>query len=136
MTENVTKGVRQPRRGNIGGFRNRLNINGKLDKENFEYRIVNDFEDGDRIAQFMQNDWEIVNKSDIEVGDKRVNKPTPEGTPVKISVGQGTRAYLMRKRKDWFQDDQKAKQAEVDTSELEMKPDGAYGHLNLDKNKK
>lgn len=132
MTENVTKGVRKPRRGGITGFRSPLAIRGNLDRENFEYRIVNDYEDGARIAQFQDNDWEIVNKSDIEVGEKKVNKPTPEGTPVQVSVGQGTKAYLMRKPKDWYADDQKAKQAEVDATEQTMKPDGTYGHINID----
>ena len=130
-SEQLGKNVRKARRGSVVGFRNRLHIRGKLDPA-YEYRIVNDYDEGDRIARFMENDWEVVNKSDIEVGDKRINKPTPEGTPVKISVGQGTQAYLMRKRKEWYHEDQAYKQAEIDKQERQQKPNDTYGKISFD----
>lgn len=133
QAEQTGKGVRKARRGSIQGFRNRLNIRGNLDP-NYEYRIVNDYDEGDRIARFMENDWEVVNKSDIEVGDKRINKPTPEGTPVKISVGQGTQAYLMRKRKEWYEEDQQYKQAEIDKHESQQQPHDTYGKIDFNYN--
>lgn len=129
----ATKGVRRQRRGSIEGFRNRLNVRGKLDHDNYAYRIVNDYDDGDRIGRFIENDWEIVQKSDLEVGDKRVGKPSPEGTPVQVSVGQGTKAFLMRKPKEWHDEDQRIKQAAIDNTEATMKPTGTYGEIKVDK---
>lgn len=133
MTEDVTKGVRKAKRTGIGGFRNPLAIRGKLDREKFAYRIVNDYTDGERIKQFEDNDWEVVQKSDIEVGEKKVNKPSPEGTPVQVHVGQGTKAYLMRKPKEWYDQDQELKRAEIEATEATMLPDGAYGSVKIDR---
>lgn len=129
----ATKGVRKARRGSIEGFRNKLNVRGKLDHDNYAYRIVNDYDDGERVGRFIENDWEIVKNSDLEVGDKRIGKPTPEGSPVKVSVGQGTQAYLMRKPKDWHDDDQAIKQAAIEATESTMKPSGTYGDIKFDK---
>lgn len=128
----VTKGIRKTRRGVIGGHRGRLNIRGTLDPA-YEYRIVNDKDAGDRIGWFKDNDWEIVNNSDLEVGDKKVDKPTAEGTPVKISVGQGMHAYLMRKPKEWFDEDQAFKQVEITKQESQMKPSDTYGTITVGK---
>ena len=126
----LSKGVRKQRRGAVNGYRGRLNIRGTLDPA-FEYRIVNDIDDGSRIGWFQENDWEIVSKNDLQVGDKRVDKTSPEGTPVKISVGLGTKAYLMRKPKEWFDEDQADKQAKIDAQEGRMRPDDTYGKLEI-----
>lgn len=131
--ETVGKGVRKSRRGSIAGFRNRLSVKEDLDHDNFAYRIVNDYDDGDRIGRFLDNDWEIVMRSERIVGDKDAKRPSPEGTPVKISVGQGTQAYLMRKPKEWHEADQAVKQAEIDAHEAGMQPSDTYGSIKIDK---
>ena len=127
----LDKGVRQRKRTAVGGLRNKLKIRGKLDPA-YEYRIANDIDNGSRIAQLIDEDWEIVEKKSIEdVGDKRVDKPTSEGTPVKISVGLGTQAYLMRKRKEWYDDDKNHEQELIKIKEQQtlQKPDGTYGEF-------
>lgn len=130
--ENVGKGVREPRRAKIAGPSSKLNIRGKRDPE-FAYRIVNDTAEGARIAQFLENDWEMVIDDRIRVGDQTVNTPTKEGSPHKISVGLGTQAYLMRKKKEWHEQDRAAKQAEIDKREASQKPDDTYGSIKFDK---
>lgn len=122
------------RRTPINGTRNRLNVRGK--EEGFEYRIVNDVDD--RIPTFQEMGYEIVNDPAVSVGDKRVTNPTAEGTPVKISVGQGVQAYLMRQKKEWYDEDQKAKQAQINELEASMKREadqaGFYGKLKIGRN--
>jgi len=101
------------------GGRNILRVSGK--KGDYEYRIVNDV--GDRIADFESRGYEIVCDNDVRVGDRRIANPTKEGSPVKVSVGGGVQAYLMRQKKEFYDEDQRDKQAYVDKSEEAMKAD-------------
>jgi len=119
------------RRTPINGTRNRLNVRGQ--KEGFVYRIVNDIED--RVHSLQEMGYEIVTDADCSVGDKRIANPTQEGSPVKVSVGQGVQAYVMRQKKEHYVEDQAAKQAQVDELEGQMKRDaskeGFYGKLKI-----
>lgn len=115
------------------GFRNRLSVKGK-DPE-YEYRFVNDLDD--RVSVFQERGWEVVTDKDVTVGEKRVANPTAEGTPKSVSVGGGTTAYLMRIKKDWFDEDQVTKQEYVNQLEASTKPsdeqkrDGFYGKVTI-----
>ena len=104
---------RKPRRTSISGTRNVLTVSGK--EPGYEYRIVND--DGDRISQFEEMGYEIVKDKNITVGDRRIANPTKEGSPVQVSVGGGTKAYVMRIKKEWYDEDQAAKAKHVDDIE-------------------
>jgi len=107
-----------------------LNAVGK--DPNYEYRFVND--DGDRVSQKMEEGYEHVPKSDVKVGDKRVENASSEGSVTQVSVGQGRKAFLMRIRKDWYQEDQAVKQEYVDETERATKKqalDGTYGKLDI-----
>ncbi len=114
---------RKARRTSINGVRNILTVSGK-DPE-FEYRIVNDL--GDRVAQFEAQGWEVVQDQSISVGDRRIANPTKEGAPVKTSVGGGVQGYVMRIPKDFYKEDQEAKQAYVNETEAAMKKDAIKG---------
>lgn len=112
------------------GKRNVLTVAGK--DANYEYRIVND--SGDRVQEFLDAGYETVSESSVRVGDKRVNKASAEGSISQISVGQGQKAFVMRIRKDWYQEDQAAKQKHVDQLETTIKEkalDGTYGKLEI-----
>lgn len=131
--ENVSKNERQPRRSRINGKRNILRVVNRDPR--FEYRVVNDVDDGARIAEFQSAGWEIVTSNDVQVGEKRVDKAVEvrEGTPAKVSVGQGQKAYLMRIKKEWYAEDQAAKQADIDEKERALQPEGTYGKIDLDR---
>lgn len=122
---------RKPRRASINGTRNVLTVQGK--DPNFEYRIVND--DGDRISQFEDMGYEVVKDSGIKVGDRRIANPTKEGSPIQISVGGGQKAYVMRIRKDWYEEAQKEKDSHVDEIEKGMvrdtKGSADYGKITV-----
>lgn len=91
------------------GQRNILTVKGK--DPSFVYRIVNDVDD--RISQYKEAGYEIVQDSAVAVGDKRVNAAASVGSGKQLSVGQGTKAYVMRIRKEWYEDDQASKLARV-----------------------
>lgn len=112
------------------GRRNVLTVAGK--DPNYEYRIVND--SGDRVQEFIDAGYEIVSEDSVKVGDKRVNKASAEGTVAQVSVGQGQKAFVMRIKKEWYQEDQAAKQEVVNQTEAATKAkalDGTYGKLEI-----
>lgn len=110
--------------------RNVLTVRAEDKDDDFVYRIVNDT--GDRIAEFKERGYEVV-QGDVKVGDRRVDSGSSEGSAVQVSVGGGTKGYLMRIRKDWYKEDQAAKQAEVDKSESALQSGGDYGQLKIGK---
>jgi len=93
--------------------RNILSVKGKED--GYHYRIVNDT--GDRVQQLMDAGYEIVDASSVQVGDKRINSTSPEGTQAQVSVGGGVKAFVMRQKLEWYNEDQAAKQARVNQLE-------------------
>ena len=105
--------VSRPRRTPIGR-RNRLSVENR--DPAYHYRIVNDV-DG-RVQDLLDQDYEIV--LDAKVGDKRVDEISSLGSAKQISVGNGIKAVVMKKRKDWFKDDQDLKQKEIDDLEASM----------------
>ena len=119
------------RRTPINGTRNRLNVRGQED--GYVYRIVNDIDD--RVQTLQEMGYEIVTDKNVTVGDKRIANPTQEGSPVKVSVGQGIQAYVMRQKKEYFDEDQLAKNARNDELEATMKREakdaGFYGKLKI-----
>lgn len=127
----ATSKTERIRRSSINGTRNRLNVRGK--EPGYVYRIVNDVDD--RIQNFKEMGYELVTDNNIAVGDKRVANPSQEGSPVEVSVGQGVKAYVMRQKQEWFDEDQKAKQARVNELEASMKSESLadYGKLTITK---
>ena len=113
--------VSRPRRTPIGR-RNRLTVENR--DPDYQYRIVNDV-DG-RVQDLLDQDYEI--DLDAKVGDKRVDEISSLGSAKQISVGGGIKAIAMRKRKDWFEEDQTAKQKEIDDLEATMNIAAKRGH--------
>lgn len=124
MSANTTKEKStRPQRTPINGTRSVLKIKGQ--EAGYQYRIVND--EGDRVAQLEAAGYEIVTDPGVQVGDRRVAKATQEGTPVKVSVGGGVQGYVMRIRKDWYDEDQANKLKQVNEIESQMKKDAKAG---------
>ena len=133
MTQETLVAKRKPRRVGINKTRNVLTVEGK--DPNFEYRIVNDT--GDRISQFEERGYEVVSDTNIKVGDRRIANPTKEGSPIQISVGGGQKAFLMRLKKEFYEEDRKAKDALVDEQEkgmlAEAKSIADYGKVTVNR---
>ena len=112
------------------GTRNVLTVMGK--DPNYENRIIND--SGDRVQEFLDAGYELVQKDSVRVGDKRVNSTTAEGSVAQLSVGQGQKGYVVRIKKEWYDEDQAKKQARVNELESATKAkalDGTYGKLEI-----
>lgn len=112
----------RPVRNPVSG-RNILTVKGK--EPGYHYRIVND--EPDRIARFQEGGYELVSNESVKVGDNRVSLPTAEGTVKQMSVGGGQKAYLMRIKKEWYDEDQKEKQKRVDELEATTKANAMKG---------
>ena len=111
------------------GQRNRLSVRDQ--EPGFVYRIVNDVDD--RVHLMQEQGYEIV--SNTKVGDKRVDLPPSAGSASVVSVGQGTKAVVMRQRKEFYDEDQAAKASLVDSTEQTMRQDARkasdYGSLSI-----
>ena len=105
------------------GRRNILSVKGK--EAGYEYRIVND--EYDRIDAFKEAGWEVVSNSDVSVGDKRVGNSTTPGSAAQVNVGGGNKAVVMRIKKEWYDEDQAAKQAQSRELEKSTRQDARNG---------
>lgn len=106
-------------------------INGDKDP-NYVYRFVNDT--GSRIANFQSAGYEFVEDKDLVVGDSRVFDPSDIGSGKRVTSNDGTVSYLMRTKKEYYDEDQAAKAAHIDETEQAMKQEaskGMYGKLNI-----
>jgi len=108
------KPQRRPKRVPLGN-RNVLSF-GKKDP-NFIYRVVNDTEG--RVDMFLAAGWEVVKGSE-KLGDKYVGNPSSPGSAIEKPVGNGVTGILMRKKREWYEEDYAEKQKMNDSSEAEL----------------
>lgn len=121
--------AQRPKRTPVNG-RNILTVSGK--DPDYVYRIVNDT--GDRIQAFLDAGYELVDANSVRVGDKRVNSASPEGSKAEVNVGDGLKGKVLRIRKEWYEEDQQAKQAHVNQLEQTIKQKAAgadYGTVSI-----
>jgi hypothetical protein len=115
------------------GTRNRLKVYNE--DPNYKYRWVVDYDGtGDRIEQFKLAGYEVCPKGLHKVGDARVSQPAAQGSSETLSAGGGQKAVLMRQKKEYYDEDQKAKADRVDASEAalkQQKSDGFYGKVSV-----
>jgi hypothetical protein len=117
----------RPKRTPVSG-RNKLTA---PTRKGYKRRFVNDEED--RIKVFEEGGWQIV-RGDVPVGDKSVSRENTMGSPVMKHVGSGKNAYLMEIKKEWYDEDQDAKQAKIQQTVNEMvkrREDGQYGNIEV-----
>lgn len=112
--------------------RNVLSVSNK--QAGYHYRFVNDM--GDRVQSFLDNGWEQVAADDVIVGDRRVAAAKGLGSKAQASVNKdGTKAFVMRIKQEWFDEDQAEKAKHVDELEKSMKQQALsssdYGKLDI-----
>lgn len=100
----------------------------------YKERWVNDIPG--RIEKFKRAGYELVETA--SVGDPTVDGTHNESGVVSKDMGQGTTAYLMRQRREYFEEDKAAKQEVVDSTEESMRRDlnenrndGQYGEVKI-----
>ncbi len=99
---------------------------------NYVYRFVNDT--GSRISNFQSAGYEFVQDTDLVVGDSRVFDPSDVGSSKRVTSNDGTVSFLMRIKKEYYEEDQAAKAAQVNETERAMKQEatqGTYGKLSI-----
>jgi hypothetical protein len=115
----------------VSGLKNILSIR-DVDKDpNKEYYWVNTStsEGMGRVDRFRDGGWEIVPRSSgIDFGDRSVDKGTLLGSAVTHTRG-GQTLVLMAIPKEWWIEDQKAKQERVDALEAAMNEELRQGRF-------
>lgn len=108
----------------LSGRRQRLAVDeSKLDRENFTYRWVNDDPTSQRVYDLTTNDdWERVVDRDGALKTNSTGMGAEVAAPAGVGdTGSPVRAVLLRKPKDWHDEDQAAKQRHIDGLEAGMK---------------
>lgn len=128
MTRETTKSARVARKPLHQ--RGPQSINGSKD-DNFVYRFVNDT--GARIQNFKEAGYELVSDDGLIVGDARVKDASDLGSAKRVVSNDGTTSYLMRIKKEWYDEDQAAKAAAIKEQEGAMKQNASqdFGTLKL-----
>ena len=122
--------MQRAKRTPVSGGRDILAV--KDQDPNYVYRWVNDT-DG-RLEKFKAAGYEVVT-ANIEVGTKSVDRNSKLGSAVTKSVGGKLTAVLMRIPKEWYEEDQKAKQDQLDAQDkaLRANQEVDYGTLGVGK---
>ena len=110
-----------------------LSYNNEDDAEEYIYRIFND--KGTRIAQHKQYGWEPVTADDVTIGTRN-EVGAGDIASVTVDSRDGTQGVVMRIPKDWYNEDQVAKQQKIDDTEKqitgESENDGNYGKVSIE----
>lgn len=113
----------KPTRTPLGVPRQKLSLEKK--DPNYYYRWINEV--GDRINLALEAGYEFVTRSDAAPGDRDVapqNTDLGNRTSKVVGTAEGGRpltAYLMRLKKSFYNEDQAAKQAQIDEMERGLK---------------
>jgi DNA-binding PadR family transcriptional regulator len=134
-TSRADEKARPRKRTPVSGARDILTILQGKDP-NYVYRFVKDVaENGARVLRFLEGGYSLVryDEEDIVVGENHVFKSTDNGSIIVVKEGAGYN-YLMKIRRDWYEEDQQAKENNIKKYEGHMKrrretetDDGMYG---------
>lgn len=114
----------------VSGLRDILTV---YDKDpNFHYRFVEDKdESGSRILKFKRGGYDFADSSLHEVGQESVYKSKKGESIVRVPTGGGKFSYLMRIKKEWYEEDQRAKASKIDEIESVIKRTGTTDDKNF-----
>lgn len=123
MVKPTSKSKRIP----VGGRRNILTVANK--DPNLVYRWVLD--SPGRLEDFKMGGYSVVS-ANPEVGDATVDRASKLGSAVTMVRGSAT-LVLMSIPREWYDEDQKAKQDSIDALEETMRSDSAgdYGAVSI-----
>lgn len=127
----------RPRRTPVSGYRDLLVVLGK--DPDYHYRFVKDVSDnGTRILRYLNGGYDLVTTDDnLQIGQEYVYKTENIGSVYRVPADPslGTYYYLMKIRKDWYEEDQELKEdALLDIEESIYGPDenkGQYGSVKV-----
>lgn len=130
---------KRPERVPVGGFRDKLTVQGR--DPNFVYRWVLDMDaTGSRVLNFLQGGYEFVKGDEVIIGETYVFASPDYGSIIRRPGNkQGDYLYLMKIRKEYYEEDAKAKQDLVNQTEdalyspdsLRGDREGVYGDIKI-----
>lgn len=112
--------------------RNIMSVSG-VDTDRYVTRWVNDIED--RIRIFEDGGWTKV-EEDVEVGERTVDSSDSSQSFVTKYVGANVTAYLMKIPREWYNEDQAAKEKRLKEKEEALHGrnkdlEGGYGSVSV-----
>jgi len=127
----------------VSGMRDIMTVLNK--EEGYAYRWVTDIDEkGSRIYKYKRGGWEMspleTTEGEIRVGEEAVFRTENKEDIIRLHVGAGQFAYLMRIKKEWYDEDQKAKADAIDEVEATITRTGSstgesfgqYGSISID----
>ena len=116
------------------GLRDPMAMSQDLDPR-FNYRFVRNTRG--RVDKFIEGGYEMVT-GDARIGDPNIAKASNMGSAFSIPSGDNEdRVYLMRIPKEFYDEDQAAKQAKIDETEQQLKQrpkdQGLEGEIKLNR---
>lgn len=114
------------------GRRSILGIDPGIKDPAYAHRVVTD--KGGRINMFRDAGWEVVEKKS-HIGDPQVGGDNQPGKIVAKTVGEGEVGYLMRIKKEFYEEDQQTKAENIHETEAGLKAEenksGRYGKTGI-----
>lgn len=111
------------------GARNVLTVTGG--DPAFKYRVANE----DNVARYESLGYEVDRDPSVKVGDRTVGKHATQGSAPDFSVGQGTRAVVMRiPVEDWeaLQEEKAENNDDLENStRVDAKNSSDYGKVDV-----
>lgn len=125
-----TRATNRPERIPVSGNRDILTVRNQ--DPAYVYRWVNDTED--RIERFKLGGWEHV--EDANVGQRTADRADAIKGTVSKYVGANRTAYLMRIKREWYEEDQASKEKILKEREEAMllnekNAEGRYGKVSI-----
>ena len=123
----------------LGGNRNVMTVDGV--PKGYIGRWINDINEGLRITNALAGGYEFVTAEGVTTGDRTVdnNQKESKSAVVTKNVGGGITSYLMAIKKEFYDEDQVAKEEEIAAQEtdifrkLNSGTDGTYGGVGVGK---
>lgn len=139
----------RPGRPNVGGRKNFIpSIEGL--NPNYVYRFIKDttreivdkegnvtLRPGQRIMELENIGWSFVKKDEVRIAETTVYETTNLGSIVRIPGGLDEYLYLMKIKREWYEDDQNAKAKQIRETEKELgsaysQEVGSYGSVKFE----
>ena len=130
----------------VSGMRDIMTVLNK--EEGYSYRWVTDIDEkGSRIYKFKRGGWDMAPlhtpDGKLTVGEEAVFRTEGKEDIVRLHVGAGQFAYLMRIKQELYDEDQKAKAEAIDEVEATISSKGSatgenfgqYGKIQIGKHR-
>lgn len=132
LTRAKERGESRIERVPVSGKRDVMTVADKDDA--YVYYWVNDVDN--HIDKFQKGGYELV-QDDVKVGDTSIDNPKGIDSTVSKGVGGGITAYLMRIKREWYEEDRQTAAKKTNDTEADMKrtlnsgQDGTYGNVTI-----